>query len=121
MKLNFFEWLIVIDVADDVMGAQVNDSTPSTFYIYGFSFYNFGFCLLLSSKWILFLSNALVECVTITIDRIKCICNQFQKALPVEIDDFHHGIFLCLQLNQLHLELHQRLLKNLSKRRVNMF
>lgn len=43
MKLNFFQWLIVIDVADDVMGAQVNDSTPGTFYIYGFSFYNFGF------------------------------------------------------------------------------
>lgn len=43
MKLNFFQWLIVIDVADDVMGAQVNDSTPGTFYIFGFSFYNFGF------------------------------------------------------------------------------
>lgn len=50
MKLNFFQWLIVIDVADDVMGAQVNDSTPGTFYIYGFSFYNFGFFFLLSSK-----------------------------------------------------------------------
>ena len=33
MKLVFFQWLIVIDVADDVVGAQVNDSPPGTFYI----------------------------------------------------------------------------------------